>query len=104
MPKTTYKITNIEDQPGRTGNPCCSVEYSNGSEEKTGSCIVFLNHEYKDGKFIKRICPDGSEFDYSKYDFETPVRSIVGVYNGVEDYIEQEFRRMFQEQREKQGW
>ncbi len=70
---------------------------------KIVNCDVRVNHAYKDGKFVKRTTFDGKPWDYQEHDFVTPVCSVVG-NNGVGEFVEKEFKRMFQEQRKEEGW
>ncbi|MBD3354771.1 hypothetical protein GF361_02185 [Candidatus Woesearchaeota archaeon] len=101
--QTTYNITKIENQPTRTGNPCCYIEYENETGKK-GMCIVYLNHKYIDGKFVPRTKSNGEPWDYEKFDFGTPVKSTAGSKNGFEKYIIEEFKRRFQKQKKEESW
>ena len=88
----------------------CCVEvkrtYMQDGEKRTKMivCDIRLNHDYEGGRFIQKKSPvTGEPWDYESFDFETPVCSIVA-RNGIGPFVEEEFKKMFQEQRQREGW
>jgi hypothetical protein len=104
----TYRIIKIKYCPSRAGQPCMvDVEktYTGDIEPKVISCDVRVNHVYddKNERFVPRTTFKGEPWDYQEHDFDTPVCSVVG-NNGVGEFVAAEFKKMFQEQRAREGW
>ena len=104
----TYRITRIEYCPSRCGQPCMvDVEktYTERGETRTKVilCDVHVNHAYENGRFVPKTTFKGKPWNYQEHDFATPVCSVIG-NNGVGEFVAQEFKRRFQEQRAKEGW
>ena len=103
-----YRITKIEYCPTRCGQPCMvDVEktfYEKGKERtKMLSCDVHVNHVYENGRFVPKTTRTGERWDYQEFNFTTPVISVMG-RNGIGEFVKEEFKRMFQEQRQREGW
>ena len=106
--RTTYEIKNIEYCPGACGQPhIVTIEKTskqNGKENKKETvCFIYMNHVYQDGRFTQKTSITGTPWDYKEHDFQTPVKSFVAS-NGIGEFVAAEFKRRFQEQRQRERW
>jgi len=103
----SYEIKAVEYCPSACGQPhIVTVERTlkQGGEEskKEFVCSLYMNHIYKNGRFIPRTKFNGWNYN-EKSNFKTPIKSFVAS-NGIGEFVAQEFKRRFQKQRQREGW
>ena len=96
-----YEIKGIQHCEGN--RYLVTVEDRETKPVKIKICDIYLNHEYRDGRFMPKTNPDGNSWNYGKYPFNTPVAMVVS-RNGLGGFVRQEFERRFKEQREIEDW